>query len=465
MLKKTFEANIFSKIQAEAVNFTNGFVINDSTTPDLVAPDKIPSVGFLKYAVQGMSTAPKNQNERRSLNCFISIGSCINAMQARLKNPIQRWASTSLLSVIPAAGVEMNAYYDRKSLRFFYYNFRGKNTYFADSADIVTHELGHAILDAMRPDFWSVQALEIWSFHEAFSDIVAIFNLLNYDLVLNKVLAETGGNLRSSNSASRLAEEVGILIRAVTGDPSYLPNALRDPAVELFRYSNPSSLPKDAPNNRLAAECHSFGRVFSAAWYNAFARVYESLSLKRKSKLDALKEARDTCMTMLLKAVILSPRVPNYYSAVARCMISVAREGSPEYAEIFTAVFSEWGIADPNAVRALSSTCWSEVVMGLERTDEVIKTKKGGALVSMRKKQSARLSELPLASALSSLPDLEIELPGDKYYEFDPSGKLVDEISYEKSDLLLSSLGCIEQALSDDMWEQVDGKLVRKFIR
>ena len=129
--------------------------------------------------------------------------------------------------------------------------------YFADSSDIVTHELGHAMLDAMRPDFWSVQALEVWSFHEAFSDIVAMFNLMSYDVALNKMIVETKGDLSVSNSVSRLAEEVGILIRNVTRDPLHLPNALRDPAVEVFKYEEPATLPAETSNNKLAAECPS----------------------------------------------------------------------------------------------------------------------------------------------------------------------------------------------------------------
>ena len=465
MLKKTVKIGCFDRFRAAIGGLTNSFFINDPTTPDLVVPDALPKAGFLKYAVQGMSTTPKNESERRALNCFMSLGSCINAIQARLKSPLQRWATTNILVVAPEAGVDMNAYYDRRSLKFFYYNFQGKNTYFVDSADIVTHELGHAILDAMRPDFWSVQSLEIWSFHEAFSDIVAVFNLMNYDVVLNKMLSETMGNIRTSNSASRLAEEVGILIRAVTRDPSYLSTALRDPAVEMFRYTNPSSLPAEAPNNQLAAECHSFGRVFSAAWYNAMTRVYDLLVSKGMTRLDALKQARDLCMSVLLKAAQLSPRVSNYYNAVAKCAVAAAKDFGPEYALIFSTVFSEWGIIDPNAVKSLSSTCWSEVVIKLDRGDKVIKTKEGGAIVSMRKKETAKVSELPLISSLSTDPDLEVELPGDLYYEFDPSGALVDEIVPNKTALLRVSADCVRQSLSDDMWERADGRLVRKFIR
>jgi len=247
MLKKTTEAGRLAKIRAELVNMVGGFVINDPTTPDLVANVQPPAIGALKYSVQGLSPQPKNASERRALNCHISVGSCINAIQALLKSPLQRWAATSSLSVIPAAGVEMNAYYDRRSLRFFYYNYRGKNTYFADSSDIVTHELGHAVLDSMRPDFWSVQALEIWSFHEAFSDIVAMFNLMNYDAVIEKVLKETGGDLRLSNSASRLAEEVGELIRAVTKTRPTSPTPCATPPESFSCTSTRPSFPPKHP--------------------------------------------------------------------------------------------------------------------------------------------------------------------------------------------------------------------------
>lgn len=465
MLKKTTEAGRLAKIRAELVNMVGGFVINDPTTPDLVANVQPPAIGALKYSVQGLSPQPKNASERRALNCHISVGSCINAIQALLKSPLQRWAATSSLSVIPAAGVEMNAYYDRRSLRFFYYNYRGKNTYFADSSDIVTHELGHAVLDSMRPDFWSVQALEIWSFHEAFSDIVAMFNLMNYDAVIEKVLKETGGDLRLSNSASRLAEEVGELIRAVTKDPSYLPNALRDPARELFLYVDPSKLPAETSNNKLAAECHSFGRVFSAAWYNAFTKVYDSLVAKGDARSVAFKKARDICFSVLLKAVPLTPRTPKYYSAAAKCMVACAKDQGADISNIFREVFVAWKIVEPNEIKALSSKSWAEVLVGLNRGDKVVKTKGGGAIVAVREPKYAKISDLPVVSVLNVSPDLEVEIASDSYYEFDPSGKLVDEVVHDPKEARLASAACVAQALSDGMWEESGGKLVRKFMR
>lgn len=464
MLKKFSLPGRFSRLIAQANDFVGSFLINDPTTPDLVSNESVPPMGRLRYVVKGMSPSPNNEAEKRALNCYVSMGNCINNIQSRLPNPIHSWASTSDLVVMPSAGVEMNAYYDRRSLRFFYYNYKGKNVYFSDSADIITHELGHAILDAMRPDFWSVQALEIWSFHEAFSDIVAIFNLMTYDKVIEKVLAETGGDLKSSNTASRLAEEIGDLIRKVTNDQNYLPNALRDPAVEVFHYVDPSRLPADTENNRLAAECHSFGRVFSSAWYAAFVRSYERLVSKGTNPVEAFKAARDACFSVILKAIPISPRVTNYYSAVAKCMVSVSKDLGLDYSETFADVFQEWGIIKDESVKSLSATNWTEVVTNLRRGDKVIKTKTG-ALVSMRKKSTARLSELNIATSMSDGQDIACEMADDVFYEFDSSGRLVDEITQRREDLLKYTSSCVSLSLSDDMWEVKKGNLVRKMIR
>jgi hypothetical protein len=464
MLKKIINVGHIDRIRAAVASVVGNFMLNDPSTPDLAMSTEMPTIGSLKYAVQGFSVTPRNASEKRALNCHIAIGNCINMVQSKVKTPIQRWASTSLLNVIPAAGVELNAYYDRRSLRFFYYSHRGNNTYFADSVDIVTHELGHAILDSMRPDFWSVQSLEIWSFHEAFSDIVAMFNLLNYDAALARVLEETNGNLQKSNVASRLAEEVGSLIRALTNDPSHLSNALRDPAVEAFHYIDPSSLPADASNNQLAAECHSFGRVFSAAWYSALAKTFDLLLSKGKNPTVALQSSRDICFSVLIQAIPASPRTNKYYEAVAKCMVTVARDFGPEYSKIFSDVFAEWGIIVPSSVKALSSKSRTEIMMGLKRGDSVVKTRDGGAIISTRRPSVAKIYETPLVGILSCAPDLEFEMPGDSYYEFDSAGNLVYEIEPNHAELLKSAAACVSKALSDGMWEQRGNRLIRKFI-
>jgi hypothetical protein len=375
------------------------------------------------------------------------------------------------LQVYPAAGAELNAYYDRRSLKFFYYRFEGKNFYFSDSQDIVNHELGHAILDAMRPDFWSVQSLEIWSFHEAFSDIVSIFNVLNYDIVLEKILEETNGDLSVSNTASKLAEEVGILIRKVTNDDTYLADALRDPAIEYFAYSDPSSLPKDAENNKLAAECHSFGRVFSNAWYNILIRMFEYYKSLKNPPITALKMARDMSFSILIQAIPNSARVSNYYSNMASAMVAVASSKGTQYAEIVRNVFLEWNILKNNEVRILSDMSWKKMTLHLKKNDKVFKNSKI-TTVCVKENKLIKFGDLPIVSSLSLSPDLEIEVPSDSYYEFNNNGDLTAENKPDEQqirsiagDCLLSISNLIGKNKSENkMWVIENNRLVRNFI-
>jgi hypothetical protein len=468
MLKNNFKVGSASRLFANLGYTLGSFPINDPTTPSLVSDAGLPDMGPLKYAVQGLSMQPRNHNESRALNCHVQLGHCINSTQRLLRKPLQGWSATRLLQVMPAAGADMNAYYDRRSLRFFYYNHKGRNVYFGDSADIVAHELGHAILDAMRPDFWSVQALEIWSFHEAFSDIIAVFNLLNYDKAIEAVMEETGGDLRKSNHASRLAEEVGRLIRDVTGSSAYLGNALRDPCVERFHYVNPRTLPKEARNDRLAAECHSFGRVFSAAWYEALVRSYEHEMSSGKDPVGALKAARNACFSIALRGAEASPRVNNYYEAAARCMTAVAADHGREYSRIFAEVFAEWYIVNPDSLRPLSSKSWSDVVGGLKNGDKVVKTK-SGVVVSVRESSFVKVSDLPVVSSLSVPDYLELEVPTDSYYEFDAKGNLVGEIVADIQVAADDAADCMsylnEETGPEGMWEVVEGRVSRRLIR
>src|SRR5207249_11997429 len=135
--------------------------------------------------------------------------------------------------------------------------------------DIVAHEAGHAILDVYQPGFWSTPDLETASFHEAFADCSALLVTLTDPAVRHAVLAEADGSWEKSNQVSRLAEALG---RAIYDN--YGPGAVSDPtrlrdARNEFRYAAPESLPSAADDASLAAEPHSFSRVFTGIFYDA----------------------------------------------------------------------------------------------------------------------------------------------------------------------------------------------------
>lgn len=447
---------------------TTRLIVNDPTTPDLVLNSSMPSVGFLKYSVRGMANPARNVIQRRALNTHIIVGNCLNFVSVHAKTPVKKWASVPLLQVIPDAGNDLNAYYDRFSLKFFKYNYRGKYLYFADSADIVTHELGHALLDAMRPDFWSVQSLEVWSFHEAFSDITALFNIMNYDVAIQKVFRDdTNGNLFRSNVVSRLAEEVGVLLRQLTKDNRYLPNALRDPAVEIFKYVNPNKLPLSAPNDTLAAEEHSFGRVFSSAWYCIFVRIYNLRVSLGDSPLSAFKTARDFSYSTLLQAIPISARVPNYYSSIAKSMVAVAKSKNQNYADVIKSVFIEWNILSADEASTLSSLSYRDLVSKLKKDDVVFKNSKVTA-VRINEKKEIGVSDLSLVGSLNLKSDMKIEVASDSYYEFDNRGNLISQITPSDEEVKNAAQQCILNIFNnigdEKMWKIEDGKLTRRFI-
>jgi hypothetical protein len=291
-----------------------------------------------------------------------------------------------------------------------------------------------------------------------------MFNLMSYDAAIQKALNETGGDLSKSNSISRLAEEVGILIRNVTGDPTCLPNALRDPAVEKFNYVNPATLKEDAPNNMLAAECHSFGRVFSGAWYEIFLRLYNHhKSLPGTTPLAAVKTARDAAFSMLVAAVPLSARVTNYYSAIARSMTNVAKTKSIHYEKIVSDVFDERNILKKNGIKILSSISLKDVA----KTQEVQKVGKM-SIVNLADSKTFKVSELPLVSSMSDKGDLEIEVPFGSSYEFDSRGRLVYEMLSDADSAKESAAMCLlnigDNIGDQKMWKIENGKLVRNFI-
>ena len=159
------------------------------------------------------------------------------------------------------AGDDLNAFYDRSSLQFFSHTFGGVTVNSAESVDVVTHEQGHAFLDAIRPDFFQVPFIEVGALHEAFGDCMAILNALEDRLIRDAVLKSTP-DLSVNQFVEGLAEELGDAIAREYGASNVDVGALRR-ALNTFSGRDPTSLPPDAPANQLSGEVHSFSRVFS----------------------------------------------------------------------------------------------------------------------------------------------------------------------------------------------------------
>ena len=214
------------------------------------------------------------------------------------------------------AGDDLNAFYNRDSLQFFSHTFDGVTVNSAESVDVVTHEQGHAFLDAIRPDFFDVPFIEVGALHEAFGDCMAIVTALEDRAIRDAVLASTP-DLAANHFVESLAEALGDAIAREFGASSVDVGALRH-ALNTFQWSDPTSLPPDAPADQLSGEVHSFARVFVGAFYDVIRNIYTAG--RRKDSL-GLRNASRTAGKLLVAAIRIVPATPSTFSGVGQRML------------------------------------------------------------------------------------------------------------------------------------------------
>lgn len=77
---------------------------------------------------------------------------------------------------------------------------------FCENFDAVAHEVGHAIVHSVVGVPLAPKPLQYRALDEALADLIAIVSSLHFDVVVDRLLRHTRGNLFSSNLISRVAE-------------------------------------------------------------------------------------------------------------------------------------------------------------------------------------------------------------------------------------------------------------------
>lgn len=313
------------------------FYLNDPTTPHLMKNGPLPSIhgrlpDFNVVGWKGVPSIDIGSDPFRSSQVYFTITkalSLVNKVYGR--DYINKWSSTSTLVAIPKAGLQFNAFYDRTTLRFFYAfdEFRKKMIHSCEAVDVVAHELGHAVLDAVRPDIWSAMAIEMFAFHEAFGDILAFSTLVTEPLVVEEIIKETGGNFKKPSCASRIGEELGAAIfrasKGKVGTAEYL-RCL----VNSFTYMPAEELSSSGGDNVITKSPHSFGRIFSGAWYDCVIASTEKLTFSGKSPQDALVISTEKCLAILLKAVLSAMSNTQFMKSVAKTFLDICYLSDPD---------------------------------------------------------------------------------------------------------------------------------------
>jgi hypothetical protein len=225
-----------------------------------------------------------------------------------------QWQVGKRIKLQHNAGTDLNAYYDRVSFSFFQYVVGTKTVFSGASTDVVAHEVGHGLLDAIRPDLWDVNMTEAAAFHESFGDCMAILTALA-DKETRKALLANGTDLRRRNFVEGTAEDLAAAIRKKW--PQHSASEPRH-AYNKFKYQLPSALPNEGGPGALINEPHSFGMLFSGCFWELIAKLFEAGSSQTEA---ALAKAAQLAGGILIEGVKTAVIDPRFFQSVGRAMV------------------------------------------------------------------------------------------------------------------------------------------------
>jgi hypothetical protein len=297
--------------------------------------------------------------EFRYWNANSALARAINFWGPLLPNGTQWSTDQQPMQVNLDEGEDFNAFYARDSgLNFFHGqvdNVTPPVTVFSGaSPDVTCHELGHAILDAVKPELFNAISLEVPAFHEAFGDISSMLSALQLPSLRDFVLQQIGGQLNSNSRLSQLARQLGWAIRVQVDPTAVDSDCLRNTSNNFF-YQDPAGLPPAAPATQLSSEPHSFSRVFSGAFLDVLAAMFKigpaNFSGSDSEKLLAVTV--DAGM-LLIEGVRVATVAPGFYSQVAAGMIQADQSlTGGRYRAAITSNFVQRGILSPAAAVSL----------------------------------------------------------------------------------------------------------------
>jgi hypothetical protein len=172
------------------------------------------------------------------------------------------------IRLIPCDREDENAYYSPSdgTVRFGYFRnnptkVMGRNipngiTFTSMSHDVISHEVSHALLDGLRPSLIIPTNPDVFAFHEAFSDIVAIFRHFSYEEVVDAAMRSSKGKLQQATFLSSLAQQFA--------QSSGRGAALRT-AVDIDKKTRYGEV----------TEPHELGAVLLAAVFDAYTRIFQ----------------------------------------------------------------------------------------------------------------------------------------------------------------------------------------------
>lgn len=329
------------------------------------------------------------------------------------------------LRIYPHALRDANAFYDpsRNALLFGYFSSRdqpggqtmpGGTVFTCQSFDIVAHETTHALLHGLHRYYFNPSNPDVFAFHEAFADVVALFQHFSHPDVVRHQVARTRGNLNQENLLGQLAQQFGEALGHRGALRQYIGSTdargqwqPRAPDPELYR---------------TVTEPHDRGAILVAAIFRAFLNIYRNRSrdlfriatggtgilpdgdihpdLVNRLAIEASKSA-EHILTMCVRALDYLPPVDLTFGEYLRALITadydLVRDDDKQYRPAVIDAFRAWGLY-PADVNVLDETAlrWrppeiesqrdlKEIVSQLQFNQWNLRTDRRAAFLNMNK--------------------------------------------------------------------------------
>ncbi|MFP5286433.1 MAG: hypothetical protein ACLGI9_11900, partial [Thermoanaerobaculia bacterium] len=233
------------------------------------------------------------------------------------------------LLVVPRAGEEPNAFYEREShsLQLFYISRPDKPAvYSCLSRDIIAHETAHAILDGIAPDLYNALTPQSLALHEAIADLTALLMSFRSTKLRQAVLKATNGSIADSTAFATVAPEFG-QARDPTGAARYLRSLLN--AKTLDREDR--SLDENGIPNRVNRyEPHSLSEALSGALYTVMVKIHGSLATDYSASGKALFVGGERFKRMILRALDYLPPGEASFGDYGRAILAADQAAHPK---------------------------------------------------------------------------------------------------------------------------------------
>ena len=220
-----------------------------------------------------------------------------------------QWGPGKAIQVYPRAGNNPYVYYSRQEqcLKFFYFKQNGKTIFTNRSYDVVAHEAGHAILDALRPGYWASWQPQTSALHESFGDITAILSLISKMDQCEAIIAHSKADLRDKSYFNAFAEETGV---ALGKGKRGLRSADNDMTLEDVSY-----------------DIHQLSQVFTSAFYDILADIFSDMrNPEIKEDAETLYRVGDHMTNLLVEAVLRGPPQNATFKDIADKLLSLEKD-------------------------------------------------------------------------------------------------------------------------------------------